>query len=336
MIRVAINGFGRIGRMVLRAGLNDKNIQFVAVNDLTPVEHLAYLLEHDTVHGWLGKKVLTKGNSLIINGKSIPVYSEKDPIKLPWKKLKVNVVAECTGFFTDPAKAKAHLDAGAKKVLVSAPCKPDEKNPYPYKTIVMGVNHHQYKGEKIVSNGSCTTNCLAPMAKIINDHFKIRRGFLTTTHAYTATQNLIDGPNKDHRRSRAAAMNIVPTSTGAAKAIHEVIPELKGKMDGLALRVPLVDGSITDFVCEVEKQTSVEEVKTTFKKAAATNMKGILEYSEDDLVSTDILTNPHSVVFDSKLTKVIGGNFIQVFGWYDNEWGFSCRMIELMKLMAKK
>lgn len=335
MIKVAINGFGRIGRMVLKAGLNDKNIQFVAINDLTPIENLAYLLEHDTVHGWLGKKVTARGNNLVISGKSIPVYSEKDPSKLPWAKLKVDVVAECTGFFTDPAKAKAHLDAGAKKVLISAPCKCEEKNPYPYKTVVVGVNDKEYKGVKIVSNGSCTTNCLAPMAKVINDTFKIKSAYLTTTHAYTATQNLIDGPNKNLRRSRAAALNIVPTSTGAAKAIHEVIPELKGKMDGLALRVPVVDGSVTDFISLVEKKTSVEQVNAAFKKAAQ-KMKGILEYSEDDLVSTDILTNPHSVIFDSKLTKVIGGNLIQVFGWYDNEWGFSCRMIDLIKLMAKK
>jgi len=335
MIKVAINGFGRIGRMVFKAGIKDKHIQFVAINDLTSPENLAYLLKHDTVYGKSDLNVSAKDNNLVVNGKTIPVFTEKDPAKLPWAKLKVDIVAECTGFFEDPAKAKAHLDAGAKKVLVSAPCK-CEKEPYPYKTLVMGVNDKEYKGEKIVSNGSCTTNCLAPMAKVLNDIFHIKTAFLTTTHAYTATQNLIDGPNKQFSRGRSAALNIVPSSTGAAKALHEVIPSLKGKMDGVALRVPVVCGSITDFVCEVEKKTTAEEVNQFFKKAAQGPLKNILEYSEDELVSTDILGNPHSVIFNAKLTKVLNNNFIQVFGWYDNEWGFSCRMIDVVKLMAKK
>jgi len=329
MINVAINGFGRIGRMVLKAGLNDKKINFVAINDLTPIETLAYLLQHDSVHGRYTKKVSFKGNNLIINGKSIPVYAEKDPAKLPWKKNKVDVVAECTGRFTDVKDAQLHLKAGAKKVLISAP----GKNGCP--TYVYGVNHQKYKGEKVISNGSCTTNCLAPLAKVLNKKLGIVSGFLNTVHAYTSTQNLVDGPNKKMRRCRAAAQNIVPTSTGAAIAVAEVVPELKGKMDGIAMRVPIVDGSVIDFTFIAKKKTSVEEVNKCIQQACQKELKNIVEYSEEELVSTDILTNPHSAIFDSKLTDAHNA-LVRIIAWYDNEWGFSCRMIDMFKVMAKQ
>jgi len=312
--------------MVFKAGLEDKNIQFVALNDLTPVETLAYLLQHDSVHGRYKKKVGFKGNNLIVNGKSFPVYAEKDPAKLPWKKHKIDIVAECTGRFTHVKDAQLHLRAGAKKVIISAP----GKDGCP--TFVYGVNHKKYKGEKIISNGSCTTNCLAPLAKLLNDKVGIASGFLNTIHAYTSSQNLVDGPNKKIRRCRAAAQNIVPTSTGAAIAVTEVIPELKGKMDGLAMRVPIVDGSVIDFTFIAGKKTSARKINKIIKHAAQKELKGIVEYSEEELVSTDILTNPHSAIFDSKMTDV-HGNLVKIIAWYDNEWGFSCRMVDMMKIM---
>jgi glyceraldehyde 3-phosphate dehydrogenase len=320
-IRVAINGFGRIGRMVLKAGIDDKDIEWVAVNDLTDNKTLAHLFKYDS--------------TIVINGKKIQALTEKDPTKLPWKKLKIDVVVESTGLFTTRKDASVHFAAGAKKVLVSAPCKCDPGET-PVKTLVMGVNENEYKGEDMISNASCTTNCLAPMVKVLNDNLKVKRGFLTTAHAYTADQRLVDAPHKDLRRARAAAVNIVPTTTGAAKSVAETIPELKGKLDGISLRVPVPCGSITDFVCEVGKETSVEEINKVFKAAANGKLKGILKYSEEPLVSSDILRNTNSVIFDALSTNVIDKTFVKVLGWYDNEWGYSCRMVDMIKVMAKK
>lgn len=338
-IKVAINGFGRIGRMVLKAGLDDKNIEFVAINDLTDNATLAHLFKNDSVHGKFNGTVEFNDKELIINKKKIKVFAEKDPEALPWKKLKIDVVVESTGFFRTNVTANKHVIAGAKKVVVSAPCKCEKNDKgvceIPMKTLVLGVNEHEYKGEPIVSNASCTTNCLAPMVKILNDNFKIKKGLMTTIHAYTADQRIVDGPHKDLRRARAGAVNLVPTTTGAAVAVTEVIPELINKLDGMAIRVPIPDGSITDFVCEVEKETSVEEINKLFKKAAETKLKGIIEYSEEPLVSSDIITNPHSVIFDAPLTKVIDGKFIKVLGWYDNEYGYSSRMIDIIKVIMK-
>jgi len=268
MIKVAINGFGRIGRMILKVSLESKNIRVVAINDLTPIETLAYLLQHDSVHGEYKKKVSFKKNNLIINGKSIPVYAEKDPAKLPWKKHKIDIVAECTGRFTKLKAAQLHLKAGAKKVLISAP----GKDGCP--TYVYGVNHKKYKGEKVISNGSCTTNCLAPLVKILNEKVGITSGFLNTIHAYTTTQNLVDGPNKKMRRCRAAAQNIVPTSTGAAVAVTQVVPELKGKMNGIAMRVPIVDGSVIDFTFIANKKTSVKEINQCIYNKKVPSVRG--------------------------------------------------------------
>lgn len=326
MINVAINGFGRIGRMVLRAGWNDKKINFVAVNDLTSPENLAYLLKYDSVHGTFPEKVSSTKDSLIIGKKKIPVYAEKDPVGLPWKKHKVDVVVESTGFFLTGKLAHLHLKAGAKKVLLSAPAK-DNK----IKTFVYGVNHKEYKKEKIISNASCTTNCLAPIAKVLDEKFGIVSGLLNTVHGYTASQKIVDGPHKKFRRGRAAAHNIVPTTTGAAIATCKVLPKLKGKMDGMAIRIPVVDGSIIDFTCWLKKKTSVDQVNNAFKKAS----KGItvLEYSDEELVSTDIIGNSHSAIFDSKMTQVIG-KVVKVFAWYDNEWGYSNRMIDLVKVIS--
>ncbi len=339
-IRIAVNGFGRIGRMVLKAGINDPDIEWIAVNDLTDNATLAHLFKYDTVFGKFDGTVEAKDTGLIINGKKLKVFAEKEPENLPWKKLKIDVVVESTGFFRTNVLAYKHVKAGAKKVLVSAPCKCElnEKGvcEIPMKTLVKGVNDKEYKGEQIVSNASCTTNCLAPLVKVLNDNFKIKKGFMTTVHAYTADQRIVDGPHKDLRRARAAAHNIVPTTTGAAIAVTEVIPELQGKMDGIAIRVPVPDGSVTDFVCEVEKKTSVEEVNKVFKSMAKGKLKGIIEYTEEPLVSTDIIGNPHSVIFDSLNTHVIDGNLIKVLGWYDNEWGYSCRMVDMIKVIVKK
>lgn len=340
-IKVAINGFGRIGRMVFLAGLDDSEIEFVAVNDLTDNKDLAYLLKHDSIQGQFKGTVEAKEDSLVVNGKEIKAFAEKEPEKLPWKDLEIDVVVESTGLFTKSSLAKKHIDAGAKKVLVSAPCK-CEKNEkgvceVGFKTIVKGVNEHEYDGEIIVSNASCTTNCTAPLAKVLNDNFGIKRAFLTTVHAYTSSQGIVDGPHKkDPRRGRTAALNIVPTSTGAAKAVGEVIPALNGKMDGIAMRVPIAAGSITDFVAELEKETTVEEINKLFKNVAENDLKGVLQYTEEPLVSSDIVHNSHSCIFDSKMTSIIDGKFVKVLGWYDNEWGFSCRMIDVIKLMAKK
>jgi glyceraldehyde 3-phosphate dehydrogenase len=333
MINVAINGFGRIGRLVLRAGINNKNIRFVGINDLTDPCTLASLLKWDSVHGKFNGKIDAKKNAIVVNGKEIKVSAEKDPRRLPWKKLKVDVAMECTGRFRTFDDCKMHLKSGAKKVLLSAPPKGDK----PIKQIVMGVNHKEYNGEDVVSNASCTTNCFAPMAKIINDNYGIIDGVMTTVHSYTNDQSILDGPHSDLRRARSAALNIIPTSTGAAKAIGEVIPELKGKLIGSSIRVPTPDGSLCHFVAELEGKRNLcitDEVNALFKKMAAAKYKGILEYSDEALVSADVVGNSHSCLFDSQLTTCVGNNLI-VTGWYDNEWGFSNRMVDMIKLMVK-
>ncbi|MBU2561407.1 MAG: type I glyceraldehyde-3-phosphate dehydrogenase [Nanoarchaeota archaeon] len=336
MINVAINGFGRIGRMVFKAGLNDPDIRFVVVNDLTDTKTLAHLLKYDSVHGIFPGKVEFTEDSIIVDGKEVKVVSEKEPTKLPWKKFNVDVVVESTGRFTKKKDAMLHIEAGAKKILVSAPCKCDAGED-PVKTVVQGVNEEQLtKDDIIVSNASCTTNCLAPMVKVIEDNFGIEKGFMTTIHAYTADQRIVDGPHSDLRRARSAAVSTIPTSTGAAKAIGEVIPSLKGKLDGFAARVPVPDGSLTDLTVVLKKDATKEQVNSLFKSVAEHHMKGVLEYSDAPLVSVDIVGNPHSCIFDSLMTNVIDGRLLKVVGWYDNEWGYSNRMIDLLKIMAKK
>ena len=330
MINVAINGFGRIGRLVLRAGIKDKDINWVAVNDITDAKTLAHLFKYDSVHGRYDGEVKCTDDSLIIDGKKIKVLSILDPDKLPWKSMNIEVVVESTGKFTDKEGAAHHLKAGARKVLISAPAKD------PDITIVMGVNEKMYDKKKhhIISNASCTTNCLAPVVKILHDNFRVKRGFMTTINAYTADQRLVDAPHKDLRRARHAALSIIPTTTGAAKSVAEVIPDLKGKLDGLSFRVPVPTGSVVDFVCELEKNVTKDEINNAFKKAAD-KLSGILEYSVEPLVSADIVTDPNSSIFDSDLTNVIGGNFVKIIAWYDNEWGFSERMVDVIKLIGR-
>jgi len=330
MIRVAINGFGRIGRMVYRAGLNHPELEFVAVNDITDNKTLAHLLKYDSAHGKFEGNVSYDDKGLLVNGKKLLVLAEKDPAKLPWKDLQIDVVVESTGFFTTYDKCKLHLDAGAKKVLLSAPGKEGE-----FFTMVKGVNEHLYKEQLIVSNASCTTNCLAPLVKVLDDNFGVEKGFMTTVHAYTADQRLVDGPHKDLRRARSAAVNIVPTTTGAAKTVAEVMPHLKGKLDGMAIRVPVQDGSITDFTCVLKKNTNIEEINKLFKSVSEHELKGIIEYSDEPLVSTDIVGNVHSSIFDSLSTNVIDGKLVKVVAWYDNEWGYSARMIDLIKILIR-
>lgn len=338
MINVAINGFGRIGRMVFRAGYKDRRINLVVVNDLTDNKTLAHLLKYDSVHGILPEEVGFTDSMLVVGRKKINVLAEKDPAKLPWKKFKIDVVVESTGFFTDPYRAAAHLEAGAKKVLISAPCKceADKVCPTNTATLVLGVNEKIFdkKKHQIISNASCTTNCVAPILKVVEDHVGIKRCYFTTIHAYTATQRTVDGPFKDLRRARAAAVNIIPTSTGADEAAVEAIPELSGKVRGLAFRVPVLDGSVTDFTIETEKIVTPEEINNLFKKHSQGKMKGIIEYSDGELVSTDIIHNPHSAVFDSKLTKVVDGKILKIIAWYDNEWGYSSRMVEMIKFIS--
>ena len=330
-VRVGINGFGRIGRNFFRAVVaSGADIEVVAVNDLTDNKTLAHLLKYDSILGRFPGEVTYDDESITVDGKKILAFAEKDPSALPWKANEVDVVVESTGFFTDATKAKAHIDAGAKKVLISAPAKNEDI------TIVMGVNDDQYDGSQtIISNASCTTNCLAPMAKALNDGLGIVKGLMTTIHAYTQDQNLQDGPHKDLRRSRAAALNMVPTTTGAAKAVALVLPELKGKLDGYAMRVPTPTGSATDLTFEASRETTVEEVNEIIKKAAEGAMKGKLVYTEDPIVSKDIETDPASCVFDAGLTKVIG-NQVKVVGWYDNEWGYSNRLVDLTALVGSK
>ncbi|BAL86830.1 putative glyceraldehyde 3-phosphate dehydrogenase [Actinoplanes missouriensis 431] len=330
-IRVGINGFGRIGRNFFRAVLaSGADIEIVGVNDLTDNATLAHLLKYDSILGRLGHEVKASADEITVGGKSFKAFAERDPNNLPWGDLGADVVIESTGFFTDATKAKAHIDKGAKKVIISAPAKNEDI------TIVMGVNDNLYDGAKhtVISNASCTTNCLAPMAKVLNDTIGIEKGLMTTIHAYTQDQNLQDGPHKDLRRARAAALNIVPTSTGAAKAVSLVLPELKGKLDGFALRVPIPTGSATDLTFTAARDTTVEEVNAAIKAAAEGPLKGILVYTEDDIVSADIVTDPASCIFDAGLTKVIGGNQVKVVGWYDNEWGYSNRLVDLVKLVG--
>ena len=330
-VRVGINGFGRIGRNFFRAvKASGADVEIVAVNDLTDNKTLANLLKYDSILGRFDGEVSYDENSLTVDGKKIAAFAEKDPAKLDWASVGADVVIESTGFFTDAEKAKAHLTGGAKKVIISAPAKNEDI------TIVMGVNDDQYDASKhtIISNASCTTNCLAPMAKALNDGLGIERGLMTTIHAYTGDQRLHDAPHSDPRRARAAAINIVPTSTGAARAVALVLPELKGKLDGYALRVPTPTGSATDLTFEAPRETTVEEVNEIVKKAASEGpLKGYLQYTEDPLVSTDIVTDPASCIFDSGLTKVIG-NQVKVVGWYDNEWGYSNRLVDLTTLVG--
>ena len=326
MVKVAINGFGRIGRQILQIGINDPVIEFVAINDLTDTHTLAHLLKYDSIFGIFPGKIEHKENKLIVNGKEIVVFAEKDPEKLPWKKLNVDVVVESTGLFTDKDGAGKHLKAGAKKVLISAPSK------NPDITLVLGVNEHLYDKKKhnIISNASCTTNCLAPMVKVLNDNFEVKKGFMLTAHAYTADQRLVDSPHKDLRRARHACVSIIPTSTGAAKTVAEVIPQLKDKLDGAAWRIPVPAGSIVNFVCELRKETSIEKINWLFSEVSKYHLKGIIEYTEEPIVGRDVVKNSHSCVFDALSTNVIG-NLISVSGWYDNEWGYSCRMIDIIK-----
>lgn len=332
-IKVGINGFGRIGRNLLRAALGHDNIDFVAVNDLTDARTLGHLLKYDSVHGTLQAKVEVTSEGLVINGDSIKVLALKDPSQLPWKDLGVEVVIESTGKFTDAEKARAHVTAGARKVILSAPGKNEDV------TLVMGVNETAYDPAKhqIISNASCTTNCLAPVAKVLIDSFGIKHGFMTTIHAYTNDQVILDFPHKDLRRARAAGLSMIPTSTGAAKAIGLVIPALKGKLDGIAIRVPTPNVSIVDLVVETEKPTSKEEVNAAFKRASQQGpLAKYLEYSEEPLVSKDFNGNPKSAIFDAPQTFVQGGTLVKVLAWYDNEWGYSCRLLDLLEYVASK
>ncbi len=325
-VRVGINGFGRIGRNFFRAVVGSgADIEVVGVNDLTDNKSLAHLLKYDSILGRLDAEVQVSEDAITVGGRRIAALEERDPAALPWKDLGADIVIESTGLFTDATKAKAHIDGGASKVIISAPAKNEDV------TIVMGVNHTDYdpSTHTIISNASCTTNCLGPMAKVVNDEFGIVKGLMTTIHAYTQDQNLQDGPHKDLRRARAAALNIVPTSTGAAKAIGLVLPELKGKLDGYALRVPVPTGSATDLTFEAGRETTADEVNDAFRAAADGDLKGFLKYTEDPIVSSDIVTDPHSCIFDSGLTKVIG-NQVKVVGWYDNEWGYSNRLVDLV------
>lgn len=330
-IRVGINGFGRIGRNFFRAVLaSGADIEIVAVNDLTDNATLAHLVKYDSILGRLPHEVKASADEITVGGKTVKVYAEKDPANLPWGELGVDVVIESTGLFTDATKAKAHVDGGAKKVIISAPAKNEDV------TVVMGVNHAEYDPAKhtVISNASCTTNCLAPMVKVLQDTFGIEQGLMTTIHAYTQDQNLQDAPHKDLRRARAAALNIVPTSTGAAKAIGLVLPELKGRLDGYALRVPIPTGSATDLTVTVGRETTVDEVNAAMKAAANGPLNGVLSYNEDPIVSADIVTDPASCIFDAPLTKVIG-NQVKIVGWYDNEWGYSNRLVDLVKLVGQ-
>ncbi|MBI3754137.1 MAG: type I glyceraldehyde-3-phosphate dehydrogenase, partial [Deltaproteobacteria bacterium] len=321
-VRIAINGFGRIGRNVLRASLEEKDLDFVAINDVTDAKTLAHLLKYDSVFGICDADIKATDNSIIVNGKEIKITAVKNPTELPWKDLKIDVVLECTGLFTDKEKAAGHIAAGAKKVIISAPAKNEDL------TICMGVNQDKYDANKhhVISNASCTTNCLAPVAKVLLEEFGIVRGLMTTVHAYTNDQKILDLPHKDLRRARAAALSMIPTSTGAAKALSLVIPELKGKLDGLSIRVPVPTVSLVDLTVELEKDATDADVNNAMKKAADGKLKGILQYCDEELVSVDFKGNPHSSIFDAKLTKVIGKRLVKVFSWYDNEWGFSCRM----------
>jgi glyceraldehyde 3-phosphate dehydrogenase len=332
-IKVGINGFGRIGRNVLRTALNDSNLEFVAVNDLTDPKTLAHLLKYDSILGNLPHKITAGADSISINGKTIKVFAEKDPAKLPWESVGAQVVIESTGRFTDATDSKKHLRGPVKKVIISAPAKNEDI------TLVLGVNHEKYDASKhhIISNASCTTNCLAPIAKVIHDNFKIVSGTMTTIHSYTNDQVILDFPHKDLRRARAAALSMIPTSTGAAKALKLVIPEMAGKLDGFAMRVPTPNVSVVDLVAFVEKTTTKEEVNAALRKASeAGPLKGYLSYEEEELVSADFKGNPFSSIVDAKMTLVVGGTLLKVISWYDNEWGYSCRVRDLINYLGSK
>ncbi|MBS7615964.1 type I glyceraldehyde-3-phosphate dehydrogenase [Candidatus Bathyarchaeota archaeon] len=332
-IKVAINGFGRIGRLLYRAAIERKaKIDFVAINDVADAKTLAHLLKYDSVHGRFNADIQVKGDNIIVNGKELKVLSQKDPAMLPWKDMDVYLAVESTGLFTKREDAAKHLQAGAKKVLISAPAE------NPDITIVLGVNHDKYdhKNHNILSNASCTTNCVAPVTKVLQENFGVKAGLMTTAHAYTNDQRIQDLIHKDLRRARAGAINIIPTTTGAARAAGLVLPELKGKLDGIALRVPVPNVSITDLTAVLEKNVTKEEVNEAFKKAAKGSLKGILEYTEDPIVSTDVNHTSYSAIVDGLSTMVVAGNLVKVLAWYDNEWGFSCRMVELIELIGKK
>lgn len=331
-IKIGINGFGRIGRNVFRIGASQPEIEFVAINDLTDVDSMAHLLKYDSAYGQFDGEVSTKNGNLVIDGKEIKYLAERDPAKLPWGDMGVDVVLESTGIFRERAPIEKHLQAGAKKVLLSVPSKsPDDVDA----TVVMGVNDEAMTADaKIISNASCTTNCLAPMSKAVNDAFGIEEGLMTTIHSYTNDQNIQDGPHKDMRRARAAAANLIPTSTGAAKAIGLVVPELAGKMNGIAVRTPTITGSIVDLVCTLKQDVSVEDVNAAVKAAAEGPMKGVLRYCTDPIVSSDIIGSPHSSIFDSLLTSKIGSKMFKLVSWYDNEFGYSTRCVDLFKRMA--
>ncbi|MCL5411159.1 MAG: type I glyceraldehyde-3-phosphate dehydrogenase [Patescibacteria group bacterium] len=325
MLKVAINGFGRIGRQAAKVLLENRNVLIVAINDLTEPEMLAYLLKHDSVYGESNLNIKSSDKALVVGSKKIPVFAEKDPLSLPWKSLEVDVVIESTGRFTDREKASSHLVAGSKKVVISAPAKD------PDATLVLGVNHKEYNPDKhhIISNGSCTTNCLAPIAKVMNDKFGVKRSFMNTVHAFTNSQNILDLPAKERRAARAATINIIPHTSGATKSVVEAIPELKGKMDGLALRVPVADVSILDYVVQLKKKVEMKNLLAAFEKAAAKEMKGILKINYQPLVSSDFIGDPHSAIVDAPLTMIMDGDLVRVMAWYDNEWGYSNRLAEM-------
>ncbi len=329
--KVGINGFGRIGRNVLRACWDDREFEFVAVNDITNAETLAHLLKYDSVHGRFGQQVAAEKDGLAVGGRHVRVLSERDPAKLPWKDLGVQIVLECSGLFASKDKAAVHLNGGAKKVLISAPAKGVDL------TLCYGVNHTAYKADQhhVISNASCTTNCLAPVAKVLQESFGIKRGLMTTVHAYTNDQRILDLPHSDLRRARAAALSMIPTTTGAARAVGEVLPALKGRLDGMAVRVPTANVSLVDLVAELEKTTTEAEINQAMQAAAEGPLKGILAYCKEPLVSTDFNGSPFSSIFDSELTKVMEGNFVKVLSWYDNEWGFSKRMGDVTKFIGK-
>jgi len=328
--KVAINGFGRIGRLFFRAAYKNEKFDIVALNDITDAKTLGHLLKYDSVHRTFEAKVEAKGNAVVVDGKEYKVLTEKDPSTLPWKDLGVDYVLESSGKFTDRTQVEVHLKRGAKRVIISAPAKGEPKVP----TIVMGVNEEKYDPKKdyIVSNASCTTNCFAPMVMVLHQNFTVKKGFLTTIHAYTNDQRILDLPHKDLRRARAAALSIIPTSTGAAKVIGEIFPELKGKLDGVAIRVPTANVSVCDFVCCVEKETNKEEINSAFKKASEGKLKKYLQYCDVPLVSVDFIGNPYSTIFDPELTMV-NGNIVKAFAWYDNEWGYSLRVVDLFEYM---
>jgi len=329
-VKVGINGFGRIGRLVFRRALDLGNIEFVGINDLTDAKTLAHLAKYDSVHGKFKGEIYAEGDSIVVNGKKIKITAEKDPANLKWGELGAEIIIEATGVFRSQEACEKHIAGGAKKVILTVPPKGDVDA-----MVVLGVNDEILKGdEKVISNASCTTNCLAPMVKVLNDKFGVEVGFMTTVHSYTNDQRILDLPHSDLRRARSAAVSIIPTTTGAAKAVGKVIPELKGKLDGFSLRVPTPNGSITDLVATLKKEVTVEEINTAMKEAAEGAMKGIMEYTDEPLVSADIIGNDHSTIFDS-LSTMANGKLVKVVGWYDNEWGYSCRVVDLVNKIAK-